>query len=137
MDREVPESAGLAEESNEERKAAKKGYSPSSMGLSFLVSGETDSLQITTSWGDYEPVKIRDEDDEKSVWQRTPRQEKVLLKLTGTDDPAFCDVPESGGLQLHVVQRKVVAQDLEEHIPLGTRSVSVFLVNKRTPWRPM
>ena len=33
---EVPESAGLAEESNEERKAAKKGFFPSSMGLSFL-----------------------------------------------------------------------------------------------------
>ena len=30
---EIPESAGLAEESNEERKAAKKGFFPSSMGL--------------------------------------------------------------------------------------------------------
>ena len=29
---------GLAEESNEERKAAKKGFFPSSMGLSFLVN---------------------------------------------------------------------------------------------------
>jgi hypothetical protein len=33
----IPETAGLAEESNEERKAAKKGFFPSSMGLSFLV----------------------------------------------------------------------------------------------------
>src|ERR1019366_7855486 len=29
---EIPESAGLAEESNEERKAAKKGFFPSSIG---------------------------------------------------------------------------------------------------------
>ncbi len=133
MDGEVPESTGLAEESNEERKAAKKGYFPSSMGLSFLVPGETDSLEVTASWGDYEPVKIEDEEDEKSVWQRTPRVQKVTLKLTEVEDPVVCDVPESGGLQLHVVQRRVVAQDLEEHIPPGTRSVSVFLVNNRAP----
>ena len=38
---EIPESAGLPEESNEERKAAKKGFFPSSMGLSFLVPKET------------------------------------------------------------------------------------------------
>ena len=38
---EIPESAGLAEESNEERKAAKKGFFPSSMGLSFLVPKES------------------------------------------------------------------------------------------------
>ena len=35
---EMPESAGLAEDSTEERKAAKKGFFPSSMGLSFLVA---------------------------------------------------------------------------------------------------
>ena len=133
MDGEVPESAGLAEESSEERKAARKGYFPSSMGLSFLVPGEADSLEVTVSWGDYEPVKVSDEEDEKSVWQRTPRQEQVPLKLTGADDPTVCDVPESGGLLLHVVERKVVAQDLEEHIPPGTRSVSLFLENNRTP----
>ena len=133
MDGEVPESAGLAEESNEERKAAKKSYFPSSMGLSFLVPGEADSLEVSVSWGDYEPVKIKDEEDEKSAWQRTPRQEKVTLKLTESEDPVVCDVPESGGLLLHVVARTVVAQDLEEHIPPGTRSVSVFLENNRTP----
>ena len=36
----VPASAGLPEETNEERKAAKKGYFPSSMGLSFLVPAQ-------------------------------------------------------------------------------------------------
>ena len=34
---ETPESAGLAEGSSEDRKAAKRGFFPSSMGLSFLV----------------------------------------------------------------------------------------------------
>src|SRR5437588_10340738 len=36
----IPESEGIAEESNEERKAAKKAFFPSSMGLSFLVAAE-------------------------------------------------------------------------------------------------
>ena len=34
---EVPEGAGLAEESAEDLKAAKRGFYPSSIGLSFLV----------------------------------------------------------------------------------------------------
>ena len=66
MGGEVPESAGLAEESSEERKAAKKGYFPSSMGLSFLVPKEEDALEVTVSWGDYEPVKLED-DEGKTV----------------------------------------------------------------------
>ena len=68
-----------------------------------------------------------------SVWQRTPRLEQVILELTEAADPFVRDVPDSGGLRLHVVERKVVAWDLEEHIPPGTRSVSVFLVNHRAP----
>src|SRR5438067_8771904 len=47
---EIPQSAGLAEESNEERKAAKKGFFPSSMGLSFLVPKETLALTVTVRW---------------------------------------------------------------------------------------
>ena len=46
-------------------------------------------------------------------------------------EPRVHDVPGSGGLQLHVVEQPVPRQDLEEHIPEGTRSVSVFLVNHR------
>src|SRR4029450_9800451 len=48
----VPESAGLAEESNEERKAAKKGYFPSSMGLGFLVPKDARELAVTLRGGD-------------------------------------------------------------------------------------
>ena len=134
MDGEVPESAGLAEESTEEKKAAKKGYFPSSMGLSFLVPEDADSVEVAVSWGDYAPEEVEDDGGKAlSVWQRTPRLEMLTLKLTEADDPVVRDVPGSGGLRLHVVERKVVAQDLEKHIPPGTRSVSVFLVNNRTP----
>jgi hypothetical protein len=130
----VPESAGLAEESNEERKAAKKGYFLSSMGLSFLVPKETRGITVLARWGDYRPTEIEGADGKPvSVWQRHAHEETVAVTLTGASDPAVHRVPSSGGLQLHVVERLISADDLEQHIPQGTRSVSVFLVNHRTP----
>ena len=134
---EIPESAGLAEESSEERKAAKKGFFPSSMGLSFLVPKETGALTVTVNWGDYEQTEIEGADGKAvSVWQREPREATVPVELTRADDPMVHDVPDSGGLQLHVVERPISSEDLEEHIPAGTRSVSVFLVNHRAPVGP-
>jgi len=58
MGGEVPGAAGLSEESNEERKAAKKGFFPSSMGLSFLVPEATRAAEVTVRWGDYERVEV-------------------------------------------------------------------------------
>jgi hypothetical protein len=132
MGSEVPESAGLAEESNDERKAAKKGFFPSSMGLSFLVPKETKTLSVTVRWGDYEQAELEGTDGKSlPVWQRKPREATVALTLAGTPDPIVHNVPGSGGLQLHVLERQVAAQELAEQIPQGTRSVSVFLVNHR------
>ncbi len=133
---EIPESAGLSEESNEERKAAKKGFFPSSMGLSFLVQKEMHALTVTVRWGDYARAEIENDGTPVSVWQRYPRETTVDVALTGTGDPVAHDVPGSDGLQIHVVERPITAEDLSEHIPKGTRSVSVFLVNHRTPVGP-
>ncbi len=130
----VPETAGLAEESSEERKSAKKGYFPSSMGLSFLVAKAARELMVTVRWGDYAPTEITGEDGKPlSIWQRTPRETTVRLKLTGSQEDAVCTVPDSHGLELHLVEREVVAEELADRIPTGTRSVSIFLVNHRTP----
>ncbi len=107
------------------------------MGLSFLVPKETRALAVTVRWGDYAQTEIEGADGKPlSVWQRHPREATVPVTLTGASDPVVHDVPDSGGLQLHVVERPISAQDLEEHIPQGTRSVSVFLVNHRTPVAP-
>ena len=134
---EIPESAGLAEESNEERKAAKKGFFPSSMGLSFLVPAEARNLSVIARWGDYIQAEIDNADGKSvSVWQREAREETVPVLLAGVNDSAPHDVPGSGGLQLHVVERPILASDLEDRIPQGTRSVSVFLVNHRVPVGP-
>ena len=43
---EVAERAGLGDDSTEDRRAAKKGFFPSSMGLSFLVSEGVDALEV-------------------------------------------------------------------------------------------
>ena len=131
---EAPESAGLGEESAEERRAAKKGYFPSSMGLSFLVSSQSRSLEARVRWGDYAREKVERKDGKLlPVWQRRPREEAIELTLAGGSAPVAHDVPNSDGLQLHVVERVVAAEDMRDHVPAGTRSVSVFLVNHRAP----
>jgi hypothetical protein len=130
----VPESAGLAEESSADRKAAKKGYFPSSMGLSFLVPAETKQLQVVVRWGDYALAEIEGADGKPlAVWQRTAHEEILTLPLTGATEPPDRPVPRSGGLQLHTVERSIGAEDLAGRISAGTRSVSVFLVNRRQP----
>jgi hypothetical protein len=103
---EIPESAGLAEESNEDRKAAKKGFFPSSMGLSFLVPNEARGITVFARWGEYTPTEIEGADGKPiPIWQRQPREEAVAVALTRATDPVVRDVPESGGLQLHIVER--------------------------------
>lgn len=130
----VPESAGLAEESNDERKAAKKGYFPSSMGLSFLVPKDANELTVTVRWGDYATVETTDRDGKTtSVWQRTARAATETLPLTGARDAAPLNVSGSGGLQLQLTERPIAVDELATGIPAGTRSVSVFLVNHRAP----
>ena len=132
---EVPETAGLAEESNEERKTAKKGFFPSSMGLSFLAPGACRALTVTVRWGDYTLVEIAGKDDATTtVWQRAPREAAISIPLGGAAGPVVADVSGSNGLQLHVIERQIVAGALSgAPLPAGTRSVSCFLVNRREP----
>ncbi len=131
----IPESAGLPEETNEDRKAAKKGFFPSSMGLSFLVPREARALTVTARWGDYVRSELEGTDGARTpTWLRTPREETVTLDISGGGgDPSIRNIPRSGGLQVHVVVRVVASANLDEQLPAGTRSVSIFLVNHRVP----
>ena len=132
---ETPESSGLAEESSEERKAAKKGFFPSSMGLSFLVAADADALAVIVRWGDYEPARVEGADGKSgSAWLRKSNERTVPVSLSGAGEHRRGDhvVPDSGGLTLHVDERPIRTDGLAE-IPAGTRSVSVFLVNGRAP----
>src|SRR5579864_6481578 len=81
---ETPESAGLAEENAEDRKAAKKGFFPSSMGLSFLVPKEARELSVFVRWGEYTPGEIEGSDGKAMpIWQRRACAETVEVPLSG------------------------------------------------------
>ena len=130
----VPEAAGLAEESSEDRKAARKSYFPSSIGLSFLASKDAQGLTVTLRWGDYRIASVPDADGKPTdVWQREAREAAVAVGLGGAEPLRTFALPGSGGLELQVVERVIQADGLEAHIPAGTRSVSAFLVNRRPP----
>ena len=127
---EMPQSAGLAEESTEERKAAKKAFFPSSMGLSFLVPGDTATASVTVRWAGYGLVPVEDaEGKPATVWQREQKERTEQVSLTRADGYPVAD---SGGLSLHTEVRRIDTADIAG-IPAGARSVSVFLVNRRKP----
>ncbi len=122
----------LEEESSEDRSPAKKGFFPSSIGLSFLVSSEADQLTVTVRWGDYSKLDHQEGDKKpEKVWQRLPQERVVDLALPDTtSDGINHAVPDSGGLNLHLAVRPIDTS-LIAGLPPGTRAVSVFLVNNR------
>jgi len=136
-----------------DRRPAKKGLLPSSMGLSVLVPPGVDSLAVTAEWGDYdfEPAEGDDaaaEGNEPAAepsvgngdphphrrggFRREPRSSAATVSLSeATGQPARVDLPGSDGLELVVTARPVTTAG--PRLPAGTRSVAVFLVNNRTP----
>ena len=119
--------------------AARRAYFPSSIGLSLLVSQATRQLRVTVRWGDYrlQAPETQGEGEERSTsfWQRTPREVELSLVLPAvTNRPVEQEVPGSDGLRIALAVRPVQALGIAEGmVPDGTRSVSVFLVNHRTP----
>ena len=134
-----------------DRAAARRGLLPSSMGLSVLVLKKVTELHVTVSWGDYnfeggEAPKDNDfgADDSDGAasgranpsgtsrgYRRAPRTESVTVSIPiPGQNLKQCEVPNSGGLSIVVTAREV---GYYPRLPQGTRSVSVFLVNKRVP----
>lgn len=134
----IEDRQGLPEESAEERTAAKKGFFPSSMGLSALVSADATELRVTVRWGDYVRDEWTGDDDDRRprpVWRRVPGEEPVRLTLDRSGGTKRTPVPGSAGLALYLHERPVeLGPELRtSELPQGTRSISVFLVNERTP----
>ena len=131
---------GVGDEATEERVAAKKAYFPSSIGLSTLVAADATELTVRVRWGDYalteHTPELQEGDEEvKSipVWRRTPREEQIIVKLSVEPGELVEEpLPKGGGLQIHALVR-LVATPGDQQIPAGTRSVSIFLVNRRKP----
>ena len=127
--------------------ASRRAYFPSSVGLSFLVSNQTRQLRVEASWGDYraEPLGAPDDGEESSApdvsgriplrWRRAARCVEMILNLPNETGRAVeHDIPNSQGLRVAVSVRPVQALGVAAGmVPDGTRSVSLFLVNHRTP----
>jgi len=131
---EVGDAAGSDDATAPEPAAARRRYLPSSIGLSVLTPKTTEELKVTVRWGDYHLTKGGDGQGGPVEWRRTPREEQVLLKLPErTTQPVEQDVPRSGGLRVALSIRPVQTDGGEGELPAGTRSVSVFFVNRRKP----
>ncbi|MEN9935406.1 MAG: hypothetical protein RLZZ387_1985 [Chloroflexota bacterium] len=129
----VAEQTGIDQEANDDRRAAKKGFFPSSIGLTFLVPAAARELTIALRWGDYALATLEAPGEPPArVWQRTPRETSLAVTLTGGPQKAET-ISGSGGLQYQVIERPIHANGQALPLPPGTRSVSVYLVNRRAP----
>ena len=111
--------------------SARRAYLPSSMGMSLMASGAKQIWKVTARWGDYK------KDGEH--WIRTPRTETVELQLPSKAKwQSKSNVPHSGTgdhcLKIVLAVKPVNTEGMPGGLlPKGTRSVSIFLVNERTP----
>ena len=120
-----------------ERASARKGYFPSSIGLSFLIAPTTQTLNIEIYWGQYqaqaeEPTQAETglQQRTSTPWQRESKSKNLTIPLATSNTPTTLPVPDSPGLELSYSVRPI--NDTHK-LPSGTRSVSVFLINKCAP----
>jgi len=110
------------------------GFHPSSFGLSFLISPEIDTLNVTVTWGDY--AREANEEEGGIHWQRYAQKtivEGIRVGATGT-------IPQVALSSKHTPAGVTVTGTDDEELTLegvvhdidGERAVSLFLVNRRT-----
>jgi hypothetical protein len=111
--------------------AARRVYLPSSIGISLIVPGRSQSLEVWVTWGDYRRAFA--ESKPTGEWQRVPRRQRVPVTVAKPlGKPASYEVPESRGLGLVVSVRPVPKGAAERGVaPADARVVAVFLVNGR------
>ena len=130
----LDERGGADDAVSPDKPAARRAYMPSSMGISLLLSKNCKRIDVTTSWGDYKLQADGPEKNAALLWHRTGSNEAIQIEIP-SDDKSLEEilVPNSGGLKIHVSVRNVPADAVLGGIPDGTRSVSLFLVNRRVP----
>lgn len=123
------EGGGVDDDTPPERAAARQRYLPSSIGLSIILPASAKDLHVQVSWGDYQRSAEGPEQ-----WKRIPRAEVVSIDLAkATDRPLEKDVPKSSGLRVAYLARPVGMLAADARLPSDARTVSVFVVNRRTP----
>ena len=138
----------------------RRGFLPSSIGMSFLVPPGVDRVTVRAEWGEYryevdgktledEPteddphggaageVKDAPAADAKAVkgYRRSPCASTLSIAIgvgTGAAKTEEVQLPGGDGIAVAKVVR-VVDHTKVKTVPAGTRSVSLFLVNRRVP----
>lgn len=106
---------------------------PASMGLSvFLPPGQDDHIEVDVWYADYDKIEVALEhtDSKKTGWKRVPHGPvRVPVPLDPVALGKGVRVQESRGLTLRGELRTTTMEGLQP----GTRVLSLFLVNERTP----
>jgi hypothetical protein len=151
------EAGGADDELPPEAPAAKRASLPSSIGLGVMLPPGADQVDVIVRWGDYHPEapsrqgekspagtpgdKEEEEEEEEeegdtsgeggfSFWRRTQREARLTIRVP--DGSHEERVPDGGGLAVAVSARSVSSRaTCDGGVPDGTRSMSVFLVNRR------
>ncbi|MDJ0898794.1 MAG: hypothetical protein QNJ55_08275 [Xenococcus sp. MO_188.B8] len=100
---------------------------PSSIGMSFCVSGEITELEITAKWGHYErkksEISFKEDGNPIQVWKRTPRQGSRVVTLKDGKRIEWVISPQE--VPEVFVQGRVRKFD-------GDWLITLFLVNNQT-----
>jgi hypothetical protein len=126
------EPAGIDDDASPEKAAARRSYLPSSMGISVLLPAGVHELDAIVRYGEYLRVEQVEGYTGPPHWQRIPREEVVPLRIgKATRGNEVVPVPNSRGVELVWSVRAVPDADVEGGLPKGTRSLSLFVVNRR------
>ncbi|MBK8752322.1 MAG: helicase [Candidatus Competibacteraceae bacterium] len=131
-------SAAAEDNGNPDRPAARSSPFPASLGLSLLVSADTDTLSVQLDWGDYQrldpppaariPAEAETAAPPVEQWQRQPQQPApITLNLPASGNRSRQSQPVSTDPRLKLaysVRRIPNRAD-------NARVVSVFLSNER------
>lgn len=107
--------------------ASNQSLVPSSLGMTFCVDGDAESIEVEVRWGRYERLPnddhevLRKDGSKAKVWQRIPCGGKLVLPLTEGVIPH--QAPDENHPEVRV-QGSVRAKNAN-----GDRLVTLFLVN--------
>lgn len=109
----------------------------SSMGLSFCVPAEVDTIAVKASWGRYHPSESMDEDGKTTrVWVREPIEREIEVHLDAEPSyavPLTAEHPDDPGVYLSVTVRP--GDDYTRVVDLAlVNSQDEPATNKDTAW---
>ncbi|MDJ0716752.1 MAG: DISARM system helicase DrmA [Prochloraceae cyanobacterium] len=98
---------------------------PSSMGMTFCVSGEADKIAITAKWGKYQreksQISFKDDGSPKQVWKRYPQEGRTTEALVEGREIHWVVSPQE--------EPDVYVKGKIRRLDNGEWIVSLFLVN--------